>query len=118
MPSAQLAGDPADWRFDVRIEEDLIEEFARLFGFDHIPERHEQGAHEMAHWTVTRVSNERASDLLMDRGFQEVINYAFTDAAVQAALCPEPAVALSNPISGELAGHARFALPESASSAR
>ncbi len=94
---------PPTWRFDIRIEEDLIEEVARLFGFDNIPEQPEQGAHEMAPWTEGRVRNERASDLLVDRGYQEVINYAFTDAAAQAALCPEPAVALSNPISAELA---------------
>ncbi|HEY0942056.1 MAG TPA: phenylalanine--tRNA ligase subunit beta [Steroidobacter sp.] len=94
---------PPTWRFDIHIEEDLIEEVARLFGFDNIPEQPEIGAHEIAPWTETRVRNERASDLLVDRGYQEVINYAFTDAAVQAALCPEPAVALSNPISAELA---------------
>lgn len=94
---------PPTWRFDIRIEEDLIEEVARLFGFDNIPEAPEHGAHQMAPWTETRIRNERASDLLVDRGYQEVINYAFTDAAFQSALCPEPAVALSNPISAELA---------------
>ena len=94
---------PPTWRFDIRIEEDLIEEVARLYGFDNIPEAPEFGAHEMAPWTETRVRNERASDLLVDRGYQEAINYAFTDAAAQSLLCPEPAIALSNPISAELA---------------
>ena len=94
---------PPTWRFDIRIEEDLIEEVARLYGFDNIPEQPEFGAHEMAPWTETRIRNERASDLLVDRGYQEAINYAFTDAAAQALLCPEPAIALSNPISAELA---------------
>lgn len=93
---------PPTWRFDVRIEEDLIEEVARLFGFDNIPEQPEFGTHEIAPWTETRVRNERASDLLVARGYQEAINYAFTDASVQAPLCPEPAVALANPISIEL----------------
>lgn len=93
---------PPTWRFDVRIEEDLIEEVARLFGFDNIPEQPEFGMHEIAPWTETRVRNERASDLLVARGYQEAINYAFTDASVQAPLCPEPAVALANPISIEL----------------
>jgi len=94
---------PPSWRFDLRIEEDLIEEVARLHGFDKIPEQPEFGTHEIAPWTETRVRIERASDLLVDRGYQEVINYAFTDAAAQSLLCPEPAVALSNPISAELA---------------
>jgi phenylalanyl-tRNA synthetase beta chain len=93
---------PPTWRFDIRIEEDLIEEVARLFGFDNIPEQAEHGAHEMAPWTETHIRNERASDLLVDRGYQEAINYAFTDAAAQSLLCPEPALALSNPISAEL----------------
>ncbi|MBL8271927.1 phenylalanine--tRNA ligase subunit beta [Steroidobacter sp.] len=94
---------PPSWRFDVRIEEDLIEEVARSFGFENIPEQAEVGSHEMAPWTETQVRNERASDLLVDRGYQEAINYAFTDAVAQALLCPEPAVPLSNPISAELA---------------
>ena len=93
---------PPTWRFDLRIEEDLIEEVARLFGFDNIPEQPEIGAYEMSPWTETRVRIERASDLLVDRGYQEAINYAFTEPAAQALISSEPAVALSNAISAEL----------------
>jgi phenylalanyl-tRNA synthetase beta chain len=93
---------PPSWRFDVRIEEDLIEEVARLYGFDNIPEQPEFGVHEMSPWTETRIRNERASDLMVDRGYQEAITYAFTEAAAQAQLCPGPALALTNPISAEL----------------
>ncbi len=93
---------PPTWRFDVRIEEDLIEEVARLYGFDNIPEQPEFGSHEMSPWTETRIRNERASDLMVDRGYQEAITYAFTEAASQAQLCPGPSLALSNPISAEL----------------
>ncbi|WP_116810928.1 phenylalanine--tRNA ligase subunit beta [Steroidobacter cummioxidans] len=94
---------PPTWRFDIRIEEDLIEEVARLYGFENIPEAAEIGVHVPSPWTEAHIRNERASDLLVDRGYQEAINYAFTDQAYQAALCPEPAVALSNAISAELA---------------
>lgn len=93
---------PPSWRFDIRIEEDLIEEVARLYGFDNIPERDATGAQELLPWTETRVRNERAADLLVDRGYHEAITYTFTDAAQQSILFPQSALALSNPISAEL----------------
>ena len=94
---------PPSWRFDIGIEEDLIEEVARLYGFDNIPEKHEIAAQRMQPWTETRVRNERAADVLVDRGYQEAITYSFTDPATQALLLPGPAFALANPISAELA---------------
>lgn len=94
---------PPSWRFDIRIEEDLIEEVARLYGFDNIAERDAIISQSMAPWSEKQVRNERAADLLVDRGYQEAITYAFTDPQVQRVLLPEPAFALSNPISAELA---------------
>jgi phenylalanyl-tRNA synthetase beta chain len=94
---------PPSWRFDIRIEEDLIEEVARLYGFDNIPETSAQIVQELAPWPERRVRNERAADLLVDRGYQEAITYTFTDPAWQGILHPESALALVNPISAELA---------------
>ena len=102
---------PPTWRFDLSIEEDLIEEVARLFGFDNIPEQNEIAAQRMQPWTETRVRNERAADLLVDRGYQEAITYSFTEPAAQALLCPGPAFALANPISAELGRDARSLWP-------
>jgi phenylalanyl-tRNA synthetase beta chain len=93
---------PPSWRFDIRIEEDLIEEVARLFGFDNIPEQQAKISQFLAPWSETRVRNERAADLLVDRGYQEAITYTFTDAQWQGILSPEEPLALSNPISAEL----------------
>ena len=56
----------------------------------------------MQPWTETRVRNERAADLLVDRGYQEAITYSFTEPATQALLFPGAAFALANPISAEL----------------
>ena len=94
---------PPSWRFDISIEEDLIEEVARLYGFDNIPEKNEIAAQRMQPWTEARVRNERAADVLVDRGYQEAITYSFTDPAMQALLLPDAAFALANPISAELA---------------
>ncbi|MFL6578998.1 MAG: phenylalanine--tRNA ligase subunit beta, partial [Povalibacter sp.] len=93
---------PPSWRFDIHIEEDLIEEVARLHGFDNIPERDASTAQEMRTWTETRVRNERAADLLVDRGYYEAITYSFTDASWQSLLFSEQSLALANPISTEL----------------
>jgi len=93
---------PPSWRFDIHIEEDLIEEVARLYGFDNIPEANPSVAQDIAPWTERRLRNERAADLLVDRGYHEAITYSFTDATAQAVLFPDTALALRNPISAEL----------------
>jgi phenylalanyl-tRNA synthetase beta chain len=97
-------------RFDVRIEEDLIEEVARLRGFDRIAEAPAIAPQIPGEATETRVSNERALTAMADRGYREAITYTFVDPAVQRLLFPEtPALALSNPISAEL-GEMRVSL--------
>ena len=93
---------PPSWRFDLRIEADLVEEIARLYGFDRIPEQQAVGTQQFAPLTETLVRNERAMDLLVDRGYYEAITYSFTAAPEQSILFPDSALALSNPISAEL----------------
>jgi phenylalanyl-tRNA synthetase beta chain len=97
-------------RFDVRIEEDLIEEVARLRGFDSIAEAHAIAPQIPGHATETRVSNDRVLTAMADRGYREAITYTFVDPAVQRLLFPDtPALALANPISAEL-GEMRVSL--------
>ncbi len=97
-------------RFDVRIEEDLVEEVARLRGFDSIAEAHAIAPQIPGYATETRVSNERVLTAMADRGYREAITYTFVDPAVQRLLFPETAtLALSNPISAEL-GEMRVSL--------
>jgi phenylalanyl-tRNA synthetase beta chain len=97
-------------RFDVRIEEDLVEEVARLRGFDSIAEAHAIAPQIPGYATETRLSNDRALTAMADRGYREAITYTFVDPAVQRLLFPEtPALALSNPISAEL-GEMRVSL--------
>jgi phenylalanyl-tRNA synthetase beta chain len=93
---------PPSWRFDLRIEEDLIEEIARLYGYDRIPEVDADQPQVIAPWSEAHVRNERVADLLVDRGYQEAITYTFTDGATQSLLCAETGLALTNPISADL----------------
>jgi phenylalanyl-tRNA synthetase beta chain len=92
------------WRFDVAIEEDLIEEIARTHGFDNIPETVQAARLPLPAVTETRVSGDAAADLLVQRGYFEAITYSFIEPALQELFAPgSPSLTLSNPISAELA---------------
>jgi phenylalanyl-tRNA synthetase beta chain len=95
---------PPTWRFDVAIEEDLIEEIARVHGFDNVPEVVQPSHQPIASHTETRVRTEAAADILVQRGYHDAITYSFVEPRLNALFAPEmPALALSNPISAELA---------------
>jgi phenylalanyl-tRNA synthetase beta chain len=94
---------PPSWRFDLKIEEDLIEEIARMHGYNNIPPIDAGIAQQLGRCTESLVRKERAADVLIDRGYQEAITYSFTDPAWQSLMFPgEVARALINPISAEL----------------
>ena len=90
-------------RFDLGIEVDLIEEVARLRGFDSIPEAHAVAPQVAGFATEQRVATTRLLTGLIDRGYREAITYSFVDPALQKRLFPDvAALELSNPISAEL----------------
>jgi len=90
-------------RFDIRIEADLIEEVARLRGFDSIAECHAVAPQIAGHDTESSVSDERLLTGMTDAGYREVITYSFVDPALQRQLFPEAqTLALANAISAEL----------------
>jgi phenylalanyl-tRNA synthetase beta chain len=95
---------PPPHRFDINIEADLIEELARVMGFESIPEADavsRQKARGMAEAAPVEV---QALEILATRGYQEAITYAFVDPALQAKLFPGVVTpALSNPISSDMA---------------
>jgi len=94
---------PPSWRFDICIEEDLIEEVARVHGYDDIPEVPGRGDMAFSPVTETRVPAFRARDVLIDRGYQEVVTYSFVDSELQTMLRPElQPIRLANPISSEM----------------
>lgn len=93
----------ASWRFDIEIEEDLVEEVARIYGYNSIPNN--------APLTHLRMRDHKEADLdlariktaLVDADYQEAITYSFVDPKVQGLLHPnQEALVLPNPISVEM----------------
>ncbi|HEY0334756.1 MAG TPA: phenylalanine--tRNA ligase subunit beta [Stenotrophomonas sp.] len=91
-------------RFDIAIEEDLIEELARIHGYDRIPTTLPAGAARIAMPTETVLEESAVRAQLVARDLQETINYAFVDAELLRRWQLERAlVPLANPLSAELA---------------
>ena len=90
---------PPSWRFDLAIEQDLIEEVARLFGYEQIPARPYAAALVPPAQSETRRHASRMRDALVARGWQEAVTYSFVDPKMQARLTPAfTGIALDNPI--------------------
>ncbi len=95
---------PPTWRFDIAIEEDLIEEIARTHGFDRIPEAVQPARQPIPAVTETRISGDAAADMLVQRGYFEAITYSFIEPGQHELFSPgSPSLTLNNPISAELA---------------
>ncbi|MBP6096189.1 MAG: phenylalanine--tRNA ligase subunit beta [Methyloversatilis sp.] len=94
---------PPTWRFDLRIEEDLIEELARLHGYDNIPTHPPVGRLAMPALPEARRNASALRHLLADRDFQEVINFAFVERRWEQDFAGNEApVVLANPIASQM----------------
>ncbi|UNK41628.1 phenylalanine--tRNA ligase subunit beta [Luteimonas sp. S4-F44] len=90
-------------RFDLAIEEDLIEEVVRIHGYDRVPKTLPGGATRIAAPSETRVAEAELRRQLVARDCLETVNFAFVDAALLAAWqADDGAVPLANPLSAEL----------------
>ena len=95
---------PPAFRFDIAIEEDLIEEVGRMVGYDRIPATPALVTERLGVATEHTVATDRLADLLVARGYSEAITYSFIDSEFEAAINPgsEP-IALANPIAADMA---------------
>ncbi|EPW4406790.1 phenylalanine--tRNA ligase subunit beta [Vibrio parahaemolyticus] len=91
------------WRFDIAIEQDLIEEVGRIYGYDNIPNQNPAAALKMHNHVEAELPLKRVRDLLVDRGYHEAITYSFVEPEQQKLVVPgvEPLV-LPNPISADM----------------
>jgi phenylalanyl-tRNA synthetase beta chain len=90
------------YRFDIEIEEDLIEEIARVYGFDNIPALPPVSANEI------RIAPEHLRSLftvrrqMADLDYQEVVNYSFIDEATEHNFGLADPIKLLNPIASQM----------------
>jgi phenylalanyl-tRNA synthetase beta chain len=91
------------YRFDVAIEADLMEELARIYGYNQLPVSSQHGALQMKHTEEAVVNPGSVRRALVERGYQEAVTYSFVEPGIQALFDPqiEP-VAVSNPISADM----------------
>lgn len=92
------------WRYDLRIEADLVEEVGRLYGYERIPAR--AYAASLAPFALPETVRplDALKDALAARGYQEVVTYSFVDPRLQQQINPDvAAVALDNPIAETMA---------------
>jgi len=91
------------WRFDIEIEEDLIEEVARIYGYEHIPTVAPRGELEVEPISESRLPLIRLRERLLARGYFEAITFAFlSDAELKRWGMSENSISLANPLSADL----------------
>jgi phenylalanyl-tRNA synthetase beta chain len=94
---------PPSYRFDIAIEEDLIEEAARIYGYERI-----QPVPPQARMTILPLAGvlrplEKLRQAMVLRDYQETINYAFVEAEWERDLCGNATpIALKNPIASQM----------------
>jgi phenylalanyl-tRNA synthetase beta chain len=94
---------PPAHRFDITIEADLIEEVARIIGYQAIPESDAIGPYRFRPSSEESPSERVILEALAMRGYQEAITFAFVDPALQKRLFPGiEGLPLTNPIASDL----------------
>jgi phenylalanyl-tRNA synthetase beta chain len=93
---------PPSHRFDLQIEEDLVEEVARIWGFERIPAEPPLARALMRSRPEARRDAHEIRALLVGAGYQETINHAFVDPQHEADFGSTAPVAVVNPIASQM----------------
>jgi phenylalanyl-tRNA synthetase beta chain len=93
------------YRFDIAIEADLIEEIARIYGYDNIPLASGNNSTKFGRAPETKLDISQLRNHLVALGYQEIISYSFIDPALSDLVCGTATrpIRLQNPISEEMA---------------
>ena len=92
------------YRFDISLEVDLIEEIARVYGYNNLPVRTPRAELPIPPIAEAKVALNRLRSHLISLGYQEAITYSFIDAELSQQFDDQyQPIALANPISAEMA---------------
>ena len=91
------------YRFDIKIEVDLIEEVARIYGYNNIPNVSPKASLKMIEKKEAHIDLAKLKRTLVNRDYQEAITYSFVDPKVQSIIHPnQDVMTLPHPISSEM----------------
>lgn len=94
---------PPSFRFDIEIEEDLIEEIARVYGYDNIPSPPPVALLSMMPATETARTPMAVRRLVAEREYHEVVTFSFVEAAWEADFAANTTpIVLANPIASQI----------------
>ena len=94
---------PPSYRFDIAIEEDLIEEVARVYGYEQIPAAVPRSTVHMLEQPESQRPVAKLRQEMVLRDYQETINYSFVLAEWERDLCGNvQPIALQNPIASQM----------------
>ncbi|WP_283786856.1 phenylalanine--tRNA ligase subunit beta [Bermanella sp. WJH001] len=92
------------YRFDISIEADLIEEIARIHGYNNLPVTTPMAALDLQSEPEVITPINTLKQFWVSRGYQEAITYSFVDPKIQKLVDPEiDGLTLANPISADMA---------------
>jgi len=99
----EFSATPPSYRFDIAIEEDLIEEVARVHGYENIQPVPPQATMSILPQAEAQRPLSQLRNALVLRDYQETINYSFVEAGWERDLCGNTApIALKNPIASQM----------------
>ncbi|MEM7304140.1 MAG: phenylalanine--tRNA ligase subunit beta [Pseudomonadota bacterium] len=103
---------PSSYRFDIKLEVDLIEELARIYSYDSIQVKAPSNQLTIKAPNQSHLSIKHLREVLINRDYQEVITYSFVDPEINKLLNNnEKNMILSNPIAPELSEMRTSLLP-------
>jgi len=94
---------PPSYRFDIEREADLVEEVARVKGYDSIPPAMPRIAPRSVAASENTISLRQVKHAFVARDYREAITYSFIDRDAQALFSDEASVALANPLADNMA---------------